>query len=139
VHPSGVKGTEFNQKAAQDGGIQYKSFPLGKVTRLQIARRIVRLIEQPRRGVFMSRLYDFPVALDNLFPGLVDFAVSTWVRLKRRGELRQYETLHGKAEPARYQGYSAGVPLMLLASALVFVFRAKGKGNTRKNKSPQRH
>jgi hypothetical protein len=36
----------------------------------------------------MSRLYDFPVLLNLLLPGLVDLASSTWVRLKRRQALQ---------------------------------------------------
>jgi NADP-dependent 3-hydroxy acid dehydrogenase YdfG len=88
IHPSGVKGTEFNQRAAQSGGIRFRSAPIGKVTRQQVARALVHLVEHPRRSLFMSRLYDFPVLLNLLLPGLVDLASSTWVRLKRRKALQ---------------------------------------------------
>jgi NADP-dependent 3-hydroxy acid dehydrogenase YdfG len=127
VHPSGVKGTEFNKKAAQDGGIRYRSFPLGKVTRLQVARRIVRLIECPQRAVYMSRLYDIPVALDNLFPGLVDFAVSKWVGMKRRNELKRYEPADGESHPSKYRGFSVGLPAALLLAGVVFGLRLRSE------------
>jgi NADP-dependent 3-hydroxy acid dehydrogenase YdfG len=98
IHPSGVKGTEFNQQAAQEGGIRYRSAPVGKVTREQVAREIADLVEHPRRAVYMSRLYDIPVALNLLFPGLVDLFSSWWVRFKRRRELPLSESGEGAKE-----------------------------------------
>lgn len=123
VHPSGVKGTEFNKKAARDGGIRFRSAPIGKVTRLQVARTIVKLIEQPKRFAFLSRWYDVPVVLDGLFPGSVDFFTATWVRLMRRKELKAYQPAGRKPRPAKYRGFSLGYPLVL-GAALVFALRA---------------
>ena len=86
IHPSGVKGTEFNQRAGQQGGIRYRSVPIGRVTREQVAREIVDLVEKPQRAVYLSRIYDIPVLLNMLLPGLVDRFSSLWVRLKRSKE-----------------------------------------------------
>jgi NADP-dependent 3-hydroxy acid dehydrogenase YdfG len=126
IHPSGVKGTEFNPKAGREGGIRYRSFPLGKVTREQVAREIVALVERPRRKIFLSRLYDVPVLLNRLFPGFVDFASSLWVRWKRREELRRAP--YPGAAPARYHGRSLVLPAALLALAAIFVLKSGKKG-----------
>jgi NADP-dependent 3-hydroxy acid dehydrogenase YdfG len=87
IHPSGVKGTEFNKKAGQQEGIRFRSAPIGKVTRQQVARQIVDLVEHPRRAIYLSRLYDLPVLLNMLVPGVVDRFSSIWVKLKRRKQL----------------------------------------------------
>lgn len=111
IHPSGVKGTEFNQQAGEQGGIRYRSIPVGKVTRGQVARAIVDLVENPRRAVYMSRLYDFLVVLNMLTPGVVDHFSSLWVRLKRRRELareKERQTAH-----VRY-GLTLNVPQMIV-------------------------
>jgi NADP-dependent 3-hydroxy acid dehydrogenase YdfG len=89
IHPSGVKGTEFNRRASRKGGIRYKSLPVGKVTREQLARKMVTLVENPRYALFYSRLYDVPVFLNRHFPGLVDLISNAWVRWKRRSELSE--------------------------------------------------
>lgn len=127
IHPSGVKGTEFNKKAGQQGGIRFRAAPIGKVTRQQVAREIVKLVENPRRAVFMSRLYDLPVLLNMLVPGVVDLFISLWVRWKRRRELPG-----GEAEqtvPVHY-GVTLNVPqLMVMAfSALLVVLVLRRKG-----------
>jgi NADP-dependent 3-hydroxy acid dehydrogenase YdfG len=88
VHPSGVKGTEFNRQAGRKGGIRYRSFPLGKVTKEKVAREMVRLVERPRRSLFLSRLYDVPVFFNRRFPGFIDWASAFWVRRKRSKELQ---------------------------------------------------
>jgi short-subunit dehydrogenase len=38
IHPSGVRGTEFNRQAAHQGGIRYRALPVGKVSREQVRR-----------------------------------------------------------------------------------------------------
>jgi len=86
IHPSGVTGTEFKEKAARDGGIQFKSIALGRVSRKRVARVMVRLVQHPRRAVFLGRLYDIPVLVDKFFPGLIDWISSIWVRNKQRHE-----------------------------------------------------
>ena len=118
IHPSGVKETEFNQKARQDGGITFRSFPIGKVTRQKVAREMVKLVEKPRRALFLSRLYDAPVVLNKLTPGLVDTLSSTWVRLKRREELR--EPHPRPAQKVNYGRSPLVIPVagLLLAAAL---------------------
>jgi short-subunit dehydrogenase len=88
IHPSGVPGTEFNQLAAQNGGIQFRSLPVGKVSKEHVARSLVRLVEHPRRELFLGRLYDVPVFLNRRLPGLVDVAMGLWVRRMRAAELK---------------------------------------------------
>jgi short-subunit dehydrogenase len=86
IHPSGVTGTEFKDKAARDGGIQYSSLKLGQVSRERVARVLVRLVQHPRRAVFLGRLYDLPILIDKFFPGIIDWVSSIWVRNKQRQE-----------------------------------------------------
>jgi NADP-dependent 3-hydroxy acid dehydrogenase YdfG len=89
IHPSGVTGTEFKEKASRDGGIQFKSISLGQVSRERVARTLVRLVERPRREVYLGRLYDVPAILNKLFPWTIDLASSVWVRLKQAEELKK--------------------------------------------------
>ena len=89
IHPSGVTGTEFKAKAARDGGIQFKSISFGQVSRERVARTLVRLVERPRRSVFLGRVYDGLAILNKLFPGTIDWASSIWVRRKQRQERKK--------------------------------------------------
>ena len=126
IHPSGVKGTEFNKKAGEQGGVRYRSAPIGKVTREQVARKIVDLVENPRRAVYMSRIYDIPVFLNIFLPRIVDLFTSLWVTLKRRKEL----TVNGGSQthPVRY-GITLNVPqiIVLAFSAVLFVIYLRRK------------
>jgi short-subunit dehydrogenase len=88
IHPSGVTGTEFKEKASRDGGIQFKSILLGQVSRDRVARTLVRLVERRGRSVFLGRLYDGLAILNKLFPWTIDWASSIWVRLKQAEELK---------------------------------------------------
>lgn len=83
IHPSGVTGTEFKEKASRDGGIQFKSISFGQVSRERVARTLVRLVERPRREVFLGRIYDIAAILNKLFPWTIDLASSIWVRRKQ--------------------------------------------------------
>jgi NADP-dependent 3-hydroxy acid dehydrogenase YdfG len=87
IHPSSVSGTEFNRRVVRPGTVDYKSVPIGRVSRERLARHIVGLIERPRRALFISRVYDVPVLLNKLFPEIVDWVSETWVRRKRKDEL----------------------------------------------------
>ncbi|MEO7838502.1 MAG: SDR family NAD(P)-dependent oxidoreductase [Anaerolineales bacterium] len=89
LHPSGVTGTEFKAKAARDGGIQFRSISFGQVSRERVARTLVRMVERPRRSVFLGRVYDGLAILNKLFPWTLDWASSIWVRLKQRQESKQ--------------------------------------------------
>jgi NADP-dependent 3-hydroxy acid dehydrogenase YdfG len=89
IHPSGVTGTEFKEKASRDGGIQFKSISLGQVSRERVARTLVRLVERPRRSVFLGRLYDGLAILNKLIPWMIDWASSVWVQLKQAEELKK--------------------------------------------------
>jgi len=86
VHPSGVTGTEFKEKAARDGGIQYKSLKIGRVSRERVAKALVKLVQHPRRAIFLGRLYDITILVDKFFPGIIDWISSMWVRNKQRQE-----------------------------------------------------
>ena len=88
IHPSAVSGTEFNQKAGrQSGSIKYRSIPIGRVSREAIARKIVNLVEHPRRALYYSRVYDIPVVLNQLFPELLDWISAAWIRGQRKDEM----------------------------------------------------
>jgi NADP-dependent 3-hydroxy acid dehydrogenase YdfG len=100
VHPSGVTGTEFNTQAGEKGGIRYRSVPVGRVSREEVARLLVDLVEKPSRAAYLSRLYDFPVLANLLFPGLVDRVSALWVRYKRRSEMP--DGPENRPERARY-------------------------------------
>jgi len=91
IHPSSVSGTEFNQRVVRPGTVHYRCVPIGRIRREQLACHIVRLIEKPRRALFISRVYEVPVLLNKLFPEIVDWVSSTWVRRKRKEELPQQE------------------------------------------------
>ncbi len=87
VHPSGVPGTEFNQRAGRRGGIRYRSLPIGRVSKERVARTLVGLVEHPRREAFLGRIYDVGVAVNRHLPSLLDWGSAWWVRRKRRAEL----------------------------------------------------
>lgn len=123
IHPSGVTGTEFNEIAGR-GGIHYRSFPLGKVSRERVAQAIVRLVEQPRPAFFLSRLYDVPVAVNKLFPGLVDQLSAAWVHWKRRQEFRPPDQ---RTVPAPSQNRHSPLPLAGLLFSFVFSFVLIGR------------
>ena len=122
IHPSGVKGTEFNVKAGRGDGIRFRSLPVGKVTRERVAREIVALVARPRRAIFLSRLYDVPVVFNLIVPGFVDRISSLWVRRKRRAELK--ETAHRQRQPVAYHAVPLAWPAALLTLALVFLIRS---------------
>ena len=111
VHPSSVSGTEFNSRVVREGGIRYRSIPIGRISRERLARHLLGLVEQPRRELFISRLYDPLVFLNRRFPGLVDFFTSQWVRNKRKKELPP------SGEVARVQ-YKSSSPVWQLVGAL---------------------
>jgi short-subunit dehydrogenase len=111
IHPSSVKGTEFNRHVMRGGTVDYSPVPIGRVTREQMARQIVELIERPRRALFMSRLYEVPALTNKLFPELIDWVSAKWVRQKRKKEL-------ARAEPKRPVHYPASHSGLLLAGSL---------------------
>jgi short-subunit dehydrogenase len=88
IHPSGVTGTEFKEKASREGGIQFKSISLGQISRERVARTLVHMVERPRREVFLGRLYDVLAILNKLAPWTIDLASSIWVRRKQAEELQ---------------------------------------------------
>lgn len=108
VHPSAVTGTEFKERAIANGGVNYRTFPIGQVSREAVARNIVELVEDPQRSLFLGRLYDVPVITNALFPGLVDFFSTLFVKFHRRKELpltRPAAIIHNR--PAYFGGYIA--------------------------------
>ncbi|RPI23946.1 MAG: SDR family NAD(P)-dependent oxidoreductase [Chloroflexota bacterium] len=122
VHPSGVTGTEFNKQAEREGGIHFRSFPIGKVSREQVARLLVRLVERPRRAVFLSRLYDVPAILNQLFPELVDWASAWWVRRMQRKEGKARALMPVSA--TRYTGALSLLKVAALALGAVTLAKA---------------
>lgn len=118
VHPSGVPHTEFNQLAAQSGGIRYRSLPLGRVSKERVAAALVRLVEHPRREVFLGRLYEVGVWLNRHWPTVLDWGSAVWVRRKRRAALASAPVPTRLARPraARSLASAAG------AAALPAVF-----------------
>jgi NADP-dependent 3-hydroxy acid dehydrogenase YdfG len=99
IHPSSVSGTEFNKNVIRDGGVEYQPVPIGRISRERLARRMVNLIERPRRALFISRIYEVPVWINKLFPELVDWVSSTWVRRKHQQE---HKPVPDGLSPARY-------------------------------------
>ena len=89
VHPSGVTGTEFNAKASQRGGVSFQSAGIGNISREYVARRLHQLILHPRPELMLGRLYDVPAFINRYFPALVDLALETYVKLKRKDELKE--------------------------------------------------
>jgi NADP-dependent 3-hydroxy acid dehydrogenase YdfG len=120
IHPSGVTGTEFNQIAGR-GGVHYRSFPLGKVSREHLAQELVRLVEQPRPTLFLSRLYDVPVTINKLFPDVVDRLSAAWVRWKRRAELRPRPAPDHGTLPVPYQNWLSPLSLIAILFSLVLI------------------
>ena len=111
IHPSSVSGTEFNRRVVRPGTVHYSSVPIGRISRERLARHIVSLIEKPRRALFISRVYEVPVLLNKLLPGLVDRISEAWVRRKRKEELPSPE------EVARVN-YSGSFSLWQLTGSL---------------------
>jgi NADP-dependent 3-hydroxy acid dehydrogenase YdfG len=121
IHPSAVSGTEFNKKAGRRrGNIKYSSIPIGRISREDIARRIVRLVEHPRRALYYNRIYDVPVILNQLFPEVLDWLSAIWIRRKRKGEIPPAD----RVAPVHYK---TSVPVWrviagILAAAWVYSF-----------------
>jgi NADP-dependent 3-hydroxy acid dehydrogenase YdfG len=116
IHPSSVSGTEFNKKVLSKDGVEYRPVPIGRISRERLARHIVHLIEEPRRALFISRIYEVPVLLNKLFPEFVDWVSATWVRRKHRGE---HKPVPEAVLPVRYS--SAFSLWQLVAGLLMLV------------------
>jgi NADP-dependent 3-hydroxy acid dehydrogenase YdfG len=87
IHPSSVSGTEFNHRVTRGGTVKYRPVPIGRISRERLARHIVGLIENPRRALFISRIYEVPVLINKLFPEIVDWISETWVRRQRKQQV----------------------------------------------------
>ena len=108
VHPSAVTGTEFKEKAIADGGVDYATVPIGKVSREVVARKIIELVEHPQRSLFIGRSYDVPVITNALFPGLVDAFSTMFVKFHRRKELPLIQPVSiSRNRPSYFGGYLA--------------------------------
>jgi NADP-dependent 3-hydroxy acid dehydrogenase YdfG len=112
VHPSAVPGTEFNRDAAGQGGIRYRSLPIGRVSKERVAQALVSLVERPRPAVFLGRLYGLGVALNRHLPALVDWGSTLWVRRKRRQALAQPVDGPAKRSLAKLALQAAGPPAL---------------------------
>lgn len=123
IHPSAVTGTEFNTRVVREGGIRYRSAPIGRISRERLAREILKLIEEPRRALFISRVYEVLVTLNKIFPDFVDSFMALWVRRKQKDEVPPADEI----APVKYQrsftvGHLAGG---LLAVAVIARFWRK--------------
>lgn len=108
VHPSAVTGTEFKEKAIANGGVNYSTSSLGRVDKETVARAIVKLVEDPQRLLFIGRLYDVPVIINAVLPGLVDFFSGLFVKFHRRKELPLAQRFpFSRNRPAFFGGYVA--------------------------------
>jgi uncharacterized protein len=116
IHPSSVSGTEFNQRVMRSGTVKYQAVPIGRISRERLARHIVGLIEEPRRALFISRIYEVPVLLNKLFPEFVDWTSATWVRRKLRQE---HKSIPEEVTSAHYS--SSFSPLQLAGGLAMFV------------------
>ena len=114
IHPSSVTGTEFNHHVARGGTVKYQPVPIGRISRERLARHIVRLIERPRRALFISRIYEVPVLINKLFPEIVDGFSAFWVRNKRKTEIPPDDQI----TPVRYASMN---PVWLLAGSLAIL------------------
>lgn len=119
IHPSSVSGTELNSRVVNEGGVRYRSLPLGRISRERLARHIVGLIEEPRRELFISRLYDIGVFFNKVFPQVVDWLSATWVRRKRKEELPPSEEI----APVHYSNSFSLWPLIGGVMVVVFIKR----------------
>ena len=128
IHPSAVTGTEFKEKAVANGGVPYKSFPLGQVNRERVAKEILRLVEQQRRSLFVSRLYDVAIILNMVFPAFIDWNSINFVRSKRRKELASAK----ESAPVQYAGYSSPLPFAMLTLGFVLARMLLKKNSKRK-------
>jgi NADP-dependent 3-hydroxy acid dehydrogenase YdfG len=118
IHPSSVTGTEFNQRVHRGGTVQYKPVPIGRISREQLARQIVDLIERPRRALYISRIYDIPVVINKLFPEVVDWISANWVRRKQKKEIPSSEQTAQVEYPPSSTLWQLGGTLVLLAFIL---------------------
>jgi NADP-dependent 3-hydroxy acid dehydrogenase YdfG len=128
VHPSSVTGTEFNDRVVREGGVRYTPLPIGRISRETLARHMVDLVENPRRALFISRLYDPLVFLNNHFPELVDWVMSRWVRSKRKKELPPAKDVAQVRYPGTHPAWMVAGSLGMLA----IVFRLLAGKTSRK-------
>lgn len=121
VHPSSVTGTEFNDRVVREGGLRYRSVPIGKITREALARHMVDLVEHPRRALFISRWYDPLVFLNRNFPELVDWVTSRWVQKKRRKELPPAD----EVAPVQYERSFSPWPLLGVLAVFAVIVKVR--------------
>ncbi len=114
VHPSSVTGTEFTKHMKRGGTVKYMPVPIGRISRERLARRIVDLIERPQRALFISRLYEVPVLINKLFPGVIDRLSAMWVQRKRKKEIPPVEQIR----PVEYRRTGTLTPLLLTVVSL---------------------
>jgi short-subunit dehydrogenase len=122
VHPSSVTGTEFTKHMRRGGTVKYMPVPIGRIKRERMALYIVDLIEKPRRALFISRIYEVPVLINKLFPGVIDRFSAAWVRRKRKQEIPPEEQI----TPVVYGKNRNLTPLWLSAASIgmmALVFR----------------
>jgi short-subunit dehydrogenase len=130
IHPSSVSGTEFNRRVMRSGTVQYRAVPIGRIRRERLARHIVGLVEQPRRALFVSRIYEVPVLLNKLFPEFIDWFSTLWVRRKQRKEHKFLGEIAPASYPATFRGGWLAAGLLLLALIVRLWSRIEKKKKT---------
>lgn len=129
----GVKDTEFNKQAASKGGIRFKGLPVSRVPKELVARRMVELVQKPRRTVHLGRIYAIPVFFNRLSPGFVDRASAFYVRWKQKKELGGPMRLIGSRLFQLTAG-AAGILAALTIARRIIPTRALQAGQVRKAK-----
>jgi NADP-dependent 3-hydroxy acid dehydrogenase YdfG len=112
VHPSSVSDTGI-----KIGGFHVTSLPILTVSRRQVARVIVSLVESPRRSIYIGNIYEAPVYVLRRFPDLADSLSNLWVRWRQRSELPSeiQSAVYPKPMSTRLAFTAAGFLMGLLA------------------------
>jgi NADP-dependent 3-hydroxy acid dehydrogenase YdfG len=119
IHPSAVTGTEFKEKAVANGGVEYSTVPIGQVSREEVAKAIVKLVEDPQPSLFLGRVYDVPAITNLLFPWLIDWISTAWVKKERRNELQKPPRGNHKTLPVAVQWTALAAASVLVLGWLV--------------------
>jgi len=88
VHPGSVGGTEFNALSRERGGVAYDSSSIGRVSKQEVARQIVDLMQHPEPSLYIGLLYAFAAFFNYYTPGIVDLVMYYWVKRARKNEMK---------------------------------------------------
>jgi hypothetical protein len=114
IHPSSVTGTQFTKHMKRGGTVRYMPVPMGRIKREWMARHIVGLIERPLQALCISRVYEVPVLINKLLPGMIERLSARWVPHKRKSEIPPTEQI----QPVEYRDTTTLTPLWLAAGSV---------------------